>query len=421
MKISSEKTKLKNFILRNNVALFFAAFVVFGIFISKETPYNMTDELLQGFIGYSLLVLSLLIPVIAGMGFNFSIVIGAIAGQFGVIMAVNWGLSGIFGFLVAAIFATLFGVLFGILTGILLNKARGYETIVSFFVCYLGTGIYEVIVFFLMGSFIPITSAKLLLTSGVGLRNIINLNGTLFHSVDGLLQVQFFLLLIILGILCLGFTIYHLMKRDAHFDRKTGYIRIALFTVVILMSSLIMYGDVLPEEIKQLKNIEFPVITGVLICAVAVFSLMITRTKIGQDFTRLSSNQQNPMDSDRHISKVRITAIAISTIVAAWGQIILLQNTGFLNTYSSHTSIGLYAVCALVVGGATISKATVRNALLGIIILQGIYSISIPAMEQRFSSNVFESLRVILINGAIIYAFIKSRRDNQIVDNKEDL
>ena len=94
------------------------------------------------------------------------------------------------------------------------------------------------------------------------------------------------------------------MKKDAHFHKKTGYTRIALFTVVILMSSLIMYGDVLPKEINELKNIEFPVITGVLICAVAVFSLMITCTKIGQDFTQLSSNQQNPIDSHRHISKV---------------------------------------------------------------------------------------------------------------------
>ena len=155
-------------------------------------------------------------------------------------------------------------------------------------------------------------------------------------------------------------------------------------------------------------------ITGVLICAVAVFSLMITRTKIGQDFTQLSSNQQNPIDSDGHSSKVRITAITISTIVAAWGQIILLQNTGNFSTYGSHIGIGVFAVSALVVGGATISKATVRNALLGIIVLQGFNIISIPAVEQLFPSNVSEILRVILINGAILYTFIRSRRDNQI-------
>ena len=245
--------RIKNFLLRNNVTLFFAVFVILGIFISKETPYNMMNALVQSFTGYSLLVLSLLIPVIAGMGFNFSIVIGAIAGQLGVIMAVNWELSGILGFLTAALFATLFAVLFGILTGMLLNKTRGHEMIASWFVGYLGDGIYMFIVLALMGSVIPITSYELLLTRGVGLKNTINLKGTLLHSVDGLLQVQFFLLLIILGILFLGFTIYHLMKKDAHFDKKTGYTRIALFTVVILMSSLIMYGDVLPKEIKNLK------------------------------------------------------------------------------------------------------------------------------------------------------------------------
>lgn len=414
MKISSEKKKEKNFLIRNNVTLFFAVFVVLGIFISKETPYNMMNALVQSFTGYSLLVLSLLIPVIAGMGFNFSIVIGAIAGQFGVIMAVNWGLSGILGFLTAALFATLFAVFFGILTGMLLNKARGDEMIVSFFVSYLGESIYQFIVLALLGSVIPMTSSVLLLSSGVGLKNVINLKGTLLYSVDGLLQVQFFLLLIIVGILFLGFTIYHFMKKDAHFEKKIGYTKIALFTVVILMSSLIMYGDVLPEKITQLKNIQFPVITGALICAVAVFSLMITRTKIGKDFTQLSSSHQNPIDYDRRISKVRITAIAISTVVAAWGQIILLQNTGFLSTYGSQTGIGILAVSALVVGGATLSKATVRNALLGIIVLQGFYIISIPAVDQLFSSKVSTSLSVILINGAILYTFIRSTRDKQI-------
>lgn len=413
MKISLEKKKEKNFLLRNNVTLFFAFFVVLGIFISKETPYNMMNELVHSFTGYSLLVLSLLIPVIAGMGFNFSIVIGAIAGQFGVIMAVNWELSGILGFLTAALFATFFAVLFGILTGVLLNKARGHEMITSWFVGYLGGSIYAFILLTLMGSVIPIKSS-LLLSGGVGLKNTIDLKGTLLHSVDGLLQVNFFLLLIILGIFFLGFDIYHLVKKYANFDKKTGYTRIALFTVVILISSLIMYGAVLPKEINELKNIQFPVITGMLICAVAVFTIMITKTKIGQDFTQLSSNVQNLTDSNRHSSKVRVTVIAISTIVAAWGQIILLQNSGSFSTYGSHLGIGLLAVSALVVGGATISKATVRNALLGSILLQGFYIIFIPAVEQLFSSNVSESLRVILINGAIVYTLIRSRRDNQI-------
>jgi hypothetical protein len=47
----------------------------------------MMNALVQSFTGYSLLVLSILIPVIGVWA--FSIVIGEIAGQLGVIMAVN--------------------------------------------------------------------------------------------------------------------------------------------------------------------------------------------------------------------------------------------------------------------------------------------------------------------------------------------
>jgi ABC-type uncharacterized transport system permease subunit len=65
---------------------------------------------------------------------------------------------------------------------------------------------------------------------------------------------------------------------------------------------------------------------------VAVLSLMIIRTKIGQDFNQLSSNQQNPIDSDRHISKIRITAIAISTIVAALQSVKQQFETQFLES-----------------------------------------------------------------------------------------
>lgn len=406
--------RIKNFLVRNNVTLFFAVLVVLGIFISKETPYNMMNALVQGFTGNALLVLALLIPVMAGMGFNFSIVIGAIAGQLGVIMAVNWKLSGVLGFLTAALLATLLAVLFGILTGMLLDKARGHEMIASWFAGYLGDSIYGFIALTLMGSVIPITASWLLLSGGTGLKNVIDLKSTLLHSVDGLLQVPFFLLLIIGGILYLGFTLYHLMKKAARFDKKTGYTRVALSAVVILMSSLIMYGDVFPKEIKELENIEFPVMTGLLICAVAVFNLMVTRTKFGQDLTQLSSNRQNSKDSDQHISKVRITAITISTIVAAWGQMILLQNTGYLSTYGSQSGVGILAVLALVVGGATIGKATVRNALLGILILQGFYIISMPALGQLFPQNGTEILRVILMNGAIVYTLIRSGRDNQM-------
>ena len=56
------------------------------------------------------------------------------------------------------------------------------------------------------------------------------------------------------------------------------------------------------------------------------------------------------------VDKTRIIAIILSTIMASWGQIIFLQNIGNFTTYSSHEKVGLYAVAAILVGGASTKK-----------------------------------------------------------------
>lgn len=394
----------KKFIQRNLVTLTFTVMVVLGLFMSKQMPFFIVNELVHNFTQYAFLVLALLIPVMAGMGFNFGIVIGAIAGNIGIIMAVNWGFSGFLGFLFAVVFATFFALLFGIPTGMLLNKARGHEMVTSLFVGYFGNGIYQFIFLLLIGAVIPMTPS-LVLGSGVGLRNTIDLKDTLSHSVDGLLEVPFFLFLIATGIFFLIYNIYHLKKDDVHLNRIKIISRLAISAVVIIMSTMIMYVDLLPNEIKLLKGIQLPVITGVLIGAAVAFNLLISRTKIGQDFMTASSNQQ---ESNINLSKVRITAIVISTILASWGQIIFAQSTGVLMTYGSHY-IGTISVLCLIVGGASLKRATVKQALLGVLLVQGFLITSLPAIDEMFNGNASEILRVIIMNGAFLYAFAMTR------------
>lgn len=381
--------------------------VVLGLFMSKLMPFFIVNELVQNFTQYAFLVLALLIPIMAGMGFNFGIVIGAIAGNIGIIMAVNWGFSGFLGFLLAVVFATFFALLFGIPTGMLLNKARGHEMVTSLFVGYFGNGIYQFIFLLLIGAVIPMTPS-LVLGSGVGLRNTIDLKDTLSHSVDGLLEVPFFFLLIVVGVFFLILNIYHLKKDDINSDKIKVISRLAISAVVIIVSTMIMYVNVLPNEIKLLKGIQFPVVTGVLIGAAVAFNLLITRTKLGQEFMTVSSNQQDSKESNINSSKVRITAIVISTILASWGQIIFTQNTGVLMTYGSHY-IGTISVLCLIVGGASLKRATVKQALIGVLLVQGFLLTSLPAIDEMFNGNVSEILRVIIMNGAFLYAFTMTR------------
>lgn len=393
---------VKDCIQENIVPIIFAIVTLIGLFLTKQTPLSITNELIQGFIGNAILVLALLIPVMAGMGFNFSIGIGAMAGQIGIIMVVNFGLSGFVGFLAAAALATPFAIFFGILAGMVLNKARGYEMIASLFVGYVGNGIYNFILLSLMGTVIPITYS-LLLTKGSGLKNAIDLNHTLGHSVDGLLQVPFLLMLIVAGLILLTLSIYRMKKDMMSYNKTRVHSCIILTVAVIIISALIMYTDVLPKGISALKDAKFPLITGLLIGLLVALHILITRTKIGKTFLEVGVNKKNSKGSESHVSKVRISAIVFSTVLASWGQIILLQNTGLLSTYSSHMNIGVLAPFTLIVGGASINKATVKDALLGILLVQSFLLIG------KTASNSFEIFRVIIFNSVFLYAFAMSR------------
>src|SRR5262249_57224914 len=63
------------------VPLLFALLCLFGIWAAHITPEFLAREMLARFGRNAILVLSLLIPILAGLGLNFGIVIGAMAGQ----------------------------------------------------------------------------------------------------------------------------------------------------------------------------------------------------------------------------------------------------------------------------------------------------------------------------------------------------
>jgi simple sugar transport system permease protein len=46
--------------------------------------------------------------------------------------------------------------------------------------------------------------------------------------------------------------------------------------------------------------------------------------------------------------------------------IIYLQNMGNIATYSSHSQIGMFCIAALLVGGASVDKASIGNVFLGV-------------------------------------------------------
>src|SRR5437867_3705125 len=171
------------------VPVLFLLLCVLGAFAARISPEFLLRELLARFARNGLLVLSLLIPILAGLGLNFGIVIGAMAGQIAAILVTYWGLHGILGFGVACLLAAPLAVLFGILTGALFNRAKGREMVTGLIAGFFANGAYQLVFLFALGSIIPFHAPMLLLPQGFGLRNTIDLDG-IQYAIDDLLPVK---------------------------------------------------------------------------------------------------------------------------------------------------------------------------------------------------------------------------------------
>ncbi len=109
--------RLKSAIIQNSVTILFTIICLGGIYYSKLPLFFIANELLTRFTRNTILVLALIIPVVAGMGLNFSIVIGGMAGQTAIIIVTYMGVTGLPGFLLTIALAAPIAIILGNLTG----------------------------------------------------------------------------------------------------------------------------------------------------------------------------------------------------------------------------------------------------------------------------------------------------------------
>jgi len=400
--------RLKSFMINYSVTILFVIIGVFGAWISGLPVFFLVNELLTRITRNSFLVLSLLIPVLAGMGLNFSITIGAMAGQIAIVLVTHWGIGGFPGFMLAVAIAAPFAIFFGILTGRLLNKTRGQEMIASMITGFFANGIYQFIFLFALGTLIPFKDEKMMMSGGVGIRNTVDLSGDtgIKYALDGLVKWPFFYVLAAgcaLGIIFFVQKLY--LNKTIHLtdgDRRKGIFNMILCGLGVAVSIWIMFSPTLPMQVAMMKNLKLPVITSLAIIGLCIFNVIIVRTKLGQDFRTVGQDQHIAQVAGIHVDKVRIIAITISMVLASWGQIIFLQNMSVLNTYGSHVQIGMFSVAALLIGGASVSRATVGQAILGVILFHTLFIVSPKAGQVMFGdAQIGEFFRAFVAYGVI--------------------
>lgn len=395
-----------SWILDNIVTIIFILFTLVGFFVSSGVSVNyFLTELSSRFFRNAFLVLSLIIPVIAGLGLNFGIVVGAMAGQIAIAVIRYFGLGGISGLFYTFVLAFPIAALFGYFTGLLYNKTRGQEMIASLIVGFFANGIYQFLFLFVVGVIIKVPATHpMIKPDGIGIRMTVDLfpveEGGLKYALDNILHIPFMWAVLILSVGALIFLIIRLIKsnnRNVKVSRILIVINMLVCVLLIFISGYSIYKNTMLMKVREL-----PVVTGLLILFLCIFNWLILKTKIGQDFRSVGQSQHIAAVSGINVDRTRIIATIISTVLASWGQIMYLQNMGTLNTYNAHTQIGMFSVASLLVGGASTQKAGIKHALIGTLLFNSMFIMS-PEIGQSIFGNALlgEYFRTFMVYGVI--------------------
>lgn len=333
----------------NPVSVVFLLLSLVGLVLSGMRPTFVVNEVIIRFIRDGVMVLALIIPINAGMGLNFAIVVGAMCAQVGLVVAVDLRLSGFSGLLFLAGTGIALSLLLGALIGLCLNRVKGKEMIATIIIGFLATSIYQLVFMVGYGTIIHPHNQEMMLSRGIGIRNMIDLQG--FRNIlDNLWLV------------------------------RLGEIEIPLFMIMLV---LFFAGGV----------------------------HYITLTRLGRQFIAvgLAGNKAEMVGIDTE--KVRIKAIVLSTVVACCGHIIYIENIGMLNVYTAHLNSDIFSCAAILAGGATIFRAGIANALIGVLLFHTLFIVSPQAGQNVFGNPALgEYFRSFVAYGTIAFALMMHGR-----------
>ena len=385
--------------------LFIALSTLFIVVSGLDTNY-VASQLLLRLNRNAFIVLALIIPIIAGMGINFAITIGAMAAQIGLLLTINWGVTGVPGILLAAAITLPLAAFFGFLIGKLLNKMKGQETIGSLILGYFANGAYQLLFLFIFGSIIPLNS-NVTIVGASGVQNTLNLTGSvgLYTAIDGIAHIPFLLALYLFcAVLALAAVIQFVRKK---ITRARMIATLAVAAVIALVFCIPAVANVVNGN--HGRELKLPLVTWLLILGLCLFNSTIMKTRLGQKFRAVGQNQTVANASGINVDRTRVIAIMISTVLAGWGQIVFMQSEGIgtFQTYAAHEQVGLYAGAAILVGGASIDRATNLQALVGTFLFHSLFITAQSAASALFgNSAVGEYFRAFLSYGVIAVALI---------------
>ncbi len=328
---------------RTIIALFFIYLCLLAELYNISVTM-MLGNVLERMTMYGVLVLAMMPGIQCGIGLNMGMTIGCIAGLLGIVLSLQFNMTG-FG---ALLFACLSGVVIALPLGWayskLLNRMKGNEMTISTYV-----GFSFVSLMCIGWMMLPFNNPKIIwLLSGRGLRVTHSLLGSFAHLLDKFLSFRVF------GV-----------------NVPTG---------------------------------------GLLFVGVCCFIMwLFSRSRTGIAMTAAGSNPRFAEASGINVNHMRTVGTTLSTMIAAVGIVIYSQAFGYAQLYTAPRQLGFIAASAILIGGATVSKAKVSHVLIGVFLFEGVL-----VFGQQIANSVVaggglsEVMRIMISNGIILYALTQS-------------
>ena len=294
----------------------------------------------------AVLVLAMVPMIHSGCGLNMGLPLAIISGLLGATLSIELGFTGPMSFFMAMLLATPFAILLGAAYGWLLNRIKGGEMMVATYV-----GFSAVSFMCMMWMLLPYKSPTMVWGfAGKGLRTTISLEGFYDKALANFLTID-------------------LNRFGINLVLPTGSLLFFAFLAFLVWAFL--------------------------------------HTKTGTAMTAVGSNPAFAKAAGINIDKTRMLSVILSTWLGAVGILVYEQGFGFVQLYMAPFNMALPAVAAILIGGASVNKASITNVIIGTFLYQGLVTMTPTVMNSMIHMDMSEVIRVIVSNGMIVYALTR--------------
>ena len=294
----------------------------------------------------AVLVLAMVPMIHSGCGLNMGLPLAIISGLLGATLSIELGFTGPMSFFMAMLLATPFAILLGAAYGWLLNRIKGGEMMVATYV-----GFSAVSFMCMMWMLLPYKSPTMVWGfAGKGLRTTISLEGFYDKALANFLTIDL---------------------------NRFG------INLVIPTGSLLFFA------------------------VLAFLMWAFLHTKTGTAMTAVGSNPAFAKAAGINIDKMRMLSVVLSTWLGAVGILVYQQGFGFVQMYMAPFNMAMPAVAAILIGGASVNKASIANVIIGTFLYQGLVTMTPTVMNSMVQMDMSEVIRIVVSNGMIVYALTR--------------